>query len=134
MDLRSASLRDKKMDLAGATGFVQATCERKVVIPRMKVADTLWVRGLGLMGKGSVPVAYGEGLFFPKCRSLHTCFMRFSLHMIFLDAGGQVLEVREGVGPWRIAKGPRGTHHCAETALDVGSVRVGAELVWETVQ
>jgi len=119
------------MDLERVTGFVQATVEGQVVVPRMKVADSFGLRGMGLMGKASVPEAYGAGLFFPKCRSLHTCFMRFPLTILFLDADGQVLDIRKEVAPWRMIKGPKGACHCAETVFEIGQEALGWELVWE---
>ena len=118
------------MDLRSAHGFVQATCGDQVVVPWMKVADRFGLRAVGLMGKAAVPQAYGAGLFFPKCTSLHTCFMRFPLTVIFLDAAGQMLEVRENVTPWQMVKGPKGTRHCAEMAMPMTSRAARGEWEW----
>lgn len=85
-----------------------------MVIPRIKVADTFLLRGVGLMGRRQVPEAYGAGLFFSNCRALHTCFMRFPLDVLFLDASGQPLELKTDVPPWTAVKGPKGTCHCLE--------------------
>ena len=40
-------------------------------------------------------------LVFPRCASVHTCFMRHPLDIAFLDDSGAVLELHERVGPWR---------------------------------
>jgi len=43
----------------------------------------------------------GPGLLIPRCRSVHTFGMRFSLDVVFLDAGGAVAGVHYGMGPRR---------------------------------
>jgi uncharacterized protein len=48
----------------------------------------------------------GEGLLITRRRSVHTFGMRFPLDLVFLDAGGQVLEVRRNVAPRRICRCP----------------------------
>lgn len=40
-------------------------------------------------------------LAFPRCASVHTCFMRRPLDIAFLDDSGAVLELQERVAPWR---------------------------------
>jgi len=107
------------LNIPGTPGFLQATCGGRVVVPWMKVAETFLLRGAGLMGRAVIPPAYGSGLFFPNCRSLHTCFMKFPLHLLFLDCEGHLLELRRHVEPWAMAKGPPGTRHCAETTVEI---------------
>lgn len=120
------------MNLADARGFLIATHSGQEVIPRMKVATSFWLRAMGLMGKSAIPAEYGAGLFFPKCTSLHTCFMKFPLDILFLDAEGQVLAIRRRVRPWTLmVKGPKGTRHCLEVAMELP--KIGGEVVWESV-
>ena len=45
----------------------------------------------------------GPGLLIPRCASVHTFGMRFALDLVFLGARGEVLEVRTGVPPRRVA-------------------------------
>ncbi|HEY2335504.1 MAG TPA: DUF192 domain-containing protein [Solirubrobacterales bacterium] len=45
----------------------------------------------------------GQGLFIPRCSSVHTFGMRFPLDLCFLDEGGAVLVVRRHVVPRRVA-------------------------------
>jgi uncharacterized membrane protein (UPF0127 family) len=45
----------------------------------------------------------GPGLLIPRCASVHTFGMRFSLDVYFLDGGGRVLSVRRRVPPRRVA-------------------------------
>ena len=63
----------------------------------VEVADTLPSRLRGLMLRRP-----GNALLLTRTSSVHTCFMRFSLDVTFLDARGRVLrEVR--LKPWRAA-------------------------------
>lgn len=71
-------------------------------------------RGIGLMFRKKIPAAFGSGLFFPRCRSLHTFWMRFPLDVCFLDAEGQVVNVQRSVSPWRVVQGPREARHVFE--------------------
>jgi len=54
--------------------------------------------GLALLPRERV----GSGLLIPRCASVHTFGMRFSLDLVFLDAEGRVLERRRAVPPGRI--------------------------------
>jgi uncharacterized protein len=49
----------------------------------------------------------GSGLLIPRCRAVHTAWMRFPLDLHFLDARGLPVVVRRAVGPWRFAFEPR---------------------------
>lgn len=122
------------MNLAEAKGAVTASCDGTVVIPPVRVADSFRLRAMGLMGKSAVPYAYGAGLFFPGCRALHTCFMRFPLDVVFLDAEGQVLEIRRCVPAWSVVKGPKGTAHCVEIQGEVSGLSGERPLIWSAVQ
>ena len=84
------------------------------LLDRIEVARDWKTRTLGLMFKDRIPEAYGQGLLFPRCSTLHTFHMRFDLDVAFLDRNGQPLEIRRSVPAWRLVKGPRGTRHCLE--------------------
>lgn len=47
--------------------------------------------------------AAAGGLLIPRCRSVHTCGMRFALDLYFLDDAGGVVEARLAVPPKRFA-------------------------------
>ena len=62
---------------------------------------TCWRRRLlGLSLRGRPPP--GTALLLARCRCVHTCGMRFALDLVWLDAGGGVLGIDEGVRPWRV--------------------------------
>ncbi|NLB56677.1 MAG: DUF192 domain-containing protein [Lentisphaerae bacterium] len=58
-------------------------------------------RTKGLIGSKSLDI--DEGMYFPKCGMIHTCFMSFEIDVIFLDDNGTVIRLFENLKPWRIA-------------------------------
>lgn len=86
---------------------------------RIATADGFRGRFLGLMGMRSL--AGGCGLLLKGCTSIHMCFMRFPIDVIWIgetDAQGvaEVLRVDSGVRPWKVAFGPKGARSCIEVA------------------
>jgi uncharacterized protein len=66
----------------------------------IRIATTWRRRLIGLSLRGRPPP--GHALLLPRCRSVHTCGMRFALDLVWLDAEGRVLGIDEGVRPWRM--------------------------------
>ena len=64
------------------------------------VADSYWARLRGLLGRSGLEP--GEGLLLRPANSIHTAFMRFAIDVVFLDQDLTVLDVVEGVPPWRV--------------------------------
>jgi uncharacterized protein len=81
---------------------------REVVVEDLWVADNYYSRLLGWQFRASPPP--GTGLLLVPCRSVHTCWLRFQLHVVLLDSLGNVVELRENVIPWRMVAG-RGPVH-----------------------
>jgi uncharacterized membrane protein (UPF0127 family) len=75
--------------------------------------------GLALLAREEV----GEGLLIPRCASVHTFGMRFSLDLVFLDREALPLAVRLAVPPRRIV-----WRRGAGAVLEIPS-RQGGELV-----
>jgi uncharacterized protein len=67
---------------------------------RVAVAVTWRSRLLGLAGLRGLGARMA--LLLPACRSVHTIGMRFALDLVWVDAGGAVVRVDAGVGPWRV--------------------------------
>ncbi len=78
------------------------------------VADSYWTRLRGLLGRSGLNP--GEGLLLRPASSVHTAFMRFPIDVVFLDRDLTVLDVVEGVPPWRV-KARRG----ARAVLELGA-------------
>lgn len=80
----------------------------------IRVADSFFARFRGLML--SRPLGPEEGLLITRCTSVHTCFMRQVIDVVYLDAQGRITRCAPGVRPWRGSLGPRGTAHTLELA------------------
>jgi len=99
----------------------------------IKPAGSFWARLKGL--QLAAPLKPGHGLWLLPSGSVHTCFMRYPIDLVFLDAVGVVVDARLAVAPWRVVFAVRGTHSCLE--LPAGTVRdtltcAGDQLSWET--
>jgi uncharacterized membrane protein (UPF0127 family) len=93
-------------------------------------ADTFWSRFKGLMGRRDL----GDVRFwFPRCASIHTCFMRGNIDVVFLDEENVVVSLHPDVRPWRFVNARN-----AASALELSTggilgltLRVGDEVRWE---
>lgn len=69
-------------------------------VERLRVAEGFFARLRGLMFEKDLP--RGEALLIPRCSAVHTCFMRFPLDLVFLDADGRTVKTVRDVKPWRL--------------------------------
>jgi uncharacterized protein len=79
---------------------------------RIGVADTWWLRLRGLGGRTAV--APGEGLLLTPCRAVHMFGIRFTLDVIFLDAGNRIVAAYRGLGPGQRTRWHRGARAALE--------------------
>lgn len=86
-----------------------------VLAGRVRYARGILERYLGLLARRSV--AADEGLWFERCRAIHTLGMRAAVDVIFLDAGGRVLRCEGGVRPGRLVVACAAAH----AVLEMGS-------------
>ena len=63
-----------------------------------RVADSFLTRFRGLMRRAAL--LPGEGLLFPRTRSVHTHFMRFPIDIVFLDEDDRVVRIVPELRPW----------------------------------
>ena len=63
-------------------------------------ARSMLERLQGLMFKNSFEGF--DGMIITPCCSIHTFFMKMSIHAIFLDKMNRVVKIYEGLGPWRV--------------------------------
>ena len=64
----------------------------------VKIADTFFTRLVGLMFQKKLP--QGTGLLLIPCNSVHMCFMRFAIDVIYLDKEYNILKVVKNLKPW----------------------------------
>lgn len=75
--------------------------DSEVVIERLRVADTHWKKLKGLMWDTSLQP--DEALWLARCNSIHCCFMKMDIDVLFLDKSGTVLRIMEEMRPWRFS-------------------------------
>ncbi|AOV05039.1 DUF192 domain-containing protein [Delftia tsuruhatensis] len=78
----------------------------------VRQACGFWQRLAGLMGQAQ-PAARCA-LLIARCTSVHTCFMRQAIDIVYLDRQGRITGLRPGVAPWRLSRGERGSRHVLE--------------------
>ena len=96
------------------------------VASHIEVADGMWGRFVGLMGKRALPE--GHGLCLRPCSQIHMFFMRFHIDAMFVDKDGRIVRLYADLKPWRVTRIVRKAKACIElpagTAARAG-VRVG---------
>lgn len=99
-----------------------------VVCEHTEIADTLWRRLRGLLGRASL--AAGNGMLFKGESSIHSAFMRFEFDAVFMDRDLRVVGLAERIPPWR-ARAVKGTRNILELAageISRTGVAVGDQL------
>lgn len=97
---------------------------QSVLAHRLEVADSLWARFMGLMGRASLE--HGAGLWLTGTNGIHMFFMRFPIDAVFLgraepDGSRRVLAARRAVRPWvGLVPLVRGADGCLE--LPIGTI------------
>jgi uncharacterized membrane protein (UPF0127 family) len=86
--------------------------KNKVVVENIIMADSFAKRLKGLMGKKAL--GKSEALMLMSCKSIHTCFMRFPIDVVFLDMNYKVIQMRENLQPWRMLGGKKKAYFVLE--------------------
>lgn len=58
-------------------------------------------------------------LVFAPGGSIHTFFMRYKIHVFFLDKHLNILQVHTDVNPWKVVLAPKGTRYVAESGANI---------------
>ncbi len=100
-----------------------------VVCERCVVADSIWLRTKGLLGRASLPG--DEGILLKPGSSIHMFFMRFPIDAVFIDRELCVLRVTADLAPWRLAskRGAKAVLELRAGTCDERGVREGDRLV-----
>ena len=81
----------------------------------------------GLMFKKEYPY----NLLFPKCSSIHTFWMRFSIDLLCLNKKNEIIWIAFKIKPWRIFFSPKGTYSIIEAQSRLNSfhgLKIGDKL------
>lgn len=92
--------------------------DNMILASSVHTAQTFGARFRGLMARAAL--ADGCALLLDPCRSIHTCFMRFDIDVIFLNRDNVVTGMSCHVKPWKLRLAPRGTRKVIE--MSAGSV------------
>jgi uncharacterized membrane protein (UPF0127 family) len=109
------------------------TTRDTVLAERAELADNLWTRFMGLMGR--TEIAPGGGLVLKPGGGIHMFFMRIPLDVIHVDKHDRVTHVLRGIKPWRMGPLFVGGKLAIELAVGTAdSTQVGDQIVVEQVQ
>jgi len=91
----------------------------QVIASPVYYASSFFLRMRGLLGRSFLKD--GEGLYLPKCNSIHTFFMQFSIDVVFIDKSLRVKKVVPHLKPFRLAWGSTGTFGTLEVAAETAN-------------
>lgn len=73
---------------------------KRILVGNLSVADSIFSRMKGLLGRSSLDS--GNGLWLKPCNSVHTFCMKFTIDIVFLDRENRVIKVIHNLKPNRI--------------------------------
>ena len=90
-----------------------------VIADKVEVAKSFWARGIGLMGRTSLPT--GFALIISPEWSIHTFFMRLPIDVLFVDKAETVVGLRHAMPSGRPYAGvsPLKGHYVVELPAGV---------------
>ena len=79
-------------------------CTRQtLVVSELEVAETVWSRMRGLLGRRAEEFPSGRGLWITPSEGIHTMGMTFPIDVAYLDSEGRVIRTYHRLAPFRIA-------------------------------
>ena len=115
--------------------FVYNQTKETFLAFQVRVADSIWGRAVGLLGRRSLQPSCGVWLIPANC--IHTIGMRFSFDVVLIDKNFRVVGLREMVRPFSVT---RPNFH-AESAIELpvhtiykSRTEIGDQLVIERYQ
>ena len=70
------------------------------IASEVETADGFFARAIGLLGRSSL--SPGCALWIKDCDSVHTCFMRFAIDVVFVDERMIATKICRNLVPWRM--------------------------------
>lgn len=81
---------------------MEVSVNGKILAKQGKVARTFFSRLMGLMFTKKMN-GYDVLLFSPG-NSIHTCFMRYPIDVVFLDKENRIIKIIRNMAPWRFTR------------------------------
>lgn len=75
--------------------------QKTVICEHLIEAQTFFKKLKGLMFAKSLNPSYG--LWIQHCKSVHTCFMKFSIDLIFINKKKRIVGLVEDMKPWKLS-------------------------------
>lgn len=72
----------------------------KELVGDLMIADSIFSRMKGLLGKDSLPT--GSALWLIPCKGVHTFGMKFAIDVIFIDRENRVIAISDNMMPNRM--------------------------------
>jgi uncharacterized membrane protein (UPF0127 family) len=73
-----------------------------VLAEHLARATSMFAGHNGLLGRDGLEA--GHALAIEPCTSIHTCFMRFTIDVLFVSREGQVVRAISNLPPWRLTR------------------------------
>lgn len=112
-----------------------------MVAGRLEVADGLWGKFRGLMGRRELPA--GHGLWLPDSNGIHMMFMRFPIDCVFLgrpaaDGSRVVVATRKRLPAWTglvpLVRGAHGVVELPAGTIEASGTTVGDRIAFEAAE
>lgn len=100
---------------------------------KAEIADGFFLRLRGLMGREMLPDT--TGLLLIPCDSVHMCFMRFPIDVVYLDKEFTILKIVKNLKPWTglsMCRGAWGALELKAGEAERFGCKVGGQFVLET--
>ena len=88
-------------------------------------ANTFSKRFFGLMGKRNIK----KGLFFSKCNSIHTFFMKEEIDIIMIDKDKKIVYIKENVTKNKIIYKKEAYHTIELPKNSINNLKIGETLI-----
>jgi uncharacterized membrane protein (UPF0127 family) len=104
---------------------------RTLLLDSVMRSDSPLERMRGLLWRP--PLRAQEALIIDRCRSVHTCGMKYSLDLVFLDRRSVIRKLVPDVRPWRMACCIAAAMTLEMPAGSIGrlKLRAGMQLLWQ---
>ena len=86
-------MKNQRMYIEGAPTSAPFLKEITII-----VANSFLTRFAGLMFRQNLPTE--TGLFLAPCNSVHMCFMRFAIDVVYVDKEYTIIKVVKNLKPW----------------------------------
>lgn len=74
----------------------------QLIVDKLDKATNFFKRFMGLMGREQL--TNDAGLLIVPCNSVHSCFMKFPIDVVFLTKENRIVYIYENMKPWRVSK------------------------------